>query len=84
MKLLHKKHQTGATLIMITHDMDLIHDYATRVIIMKDGRVVEDCSPSELWKSDPEKLEAWQLTLPVAVQLKNIYEEEVNDVLTTT
>lgn len=84
MDLLSKKHQDGATLIMITHDMDLIHEYATRVIVIKDGKVAADCSPAELWKVEQGCLEKWQLEQPIAVQLSNIYEKEMEYVSTTT
>ncbi|WP_188393471.1 hypothetical protein [Compostibacillus humi] len=84
MNLLSKKHQDGATLIMITHDMDLIHEYATRVIVIKDGKVAADCSPAELWKVEPGCIEKWQLEQPIAVQLSNIYEKEMEYVSTTT
>ena len=39
-KDLHDK--LGRTIIMITHDMDLIARYADRLVVMKDGRIILD------------------------------------------
>ncbi len=38
---IHK--QTGAATLMITHDMDIALYMADRIIVMKDGVIVEDC-----------------------------------------
>ncbi len=35
-------HERGATVIMVCHDMEVVADYAERVIVMSDGRVVDD------------------------------------------
>jgi energy-coupling factor transport system ATP-binding protein len=34
--------EMGRTIIMITHDMDLIARYADRLVVMKDGRIILD------------------------------------------
>ena len=41
MKILHKLHEDGRTIILITHDND-IADEAQRVIRIPDGKIVED------------------------------------------
>ena len=41
MKILHKLHEDGRTIILITHDND-IADEAQRVIRIHDGKIVED------------------------------------------
>lgn len=40
------------TIIMITHDMDLVYEYATRVIVMDQGRVVFDGDKEVLFKEE--------------------------------
>lgn len=40
------------TIIVITHDMNLVYKYATRVIGMKDGSVKFDGKPIDLFSSD--------------------------------
>lgn len=51
MDLFNKIHENGTTIIMITHDMDLVLEYAKQVIVMKDGKVVKETSPLELFMS---------------------------------
>ena len=47
---IHKK--TSKTVIIITHDMDLVYQYFNRVIVLKDGELSFDGIPDELFKSD--------------------------------
>lgn len=49
MALIHKLHQAGTTIIMISHDMDLVAQSAQRVIVMKDGRISLDGPPREVF-----------------------------------
>lgn len=78
MGLLQRRYESGATIAMITHDMELIHDYATRVIVLHKGRLVADLAPTELWELPLEKLHKWQLELPIQVQVQNCLKKEVN------
>lgn len=40
MDIIAKLHRTGTTVVMVCHDMEVVADYAQRVIVMSDGRVV--------------------------------------------
>lgn len=40
---------SGTATLMITHDIDLALNYASRVIIMEQGRIVLDCQPEEFY-----------------------------------
>ena len=40
--------QTGAAIILITHDMGVVAELATRVCVMYGGRVVEQGTPAEI------------------------------------
>jgi ABC-type polar amino acid transport system ATPase subunit len=40
--------QSGRTLLAATHDDDFVRDFADRVIVMADGRVVEQGAPAEV------------------------------------
>ena len=42
MDIISRIHAQGTTVIMVCHDMEVVADYATRVIVMSDGRVVDD------------------------------------------
>ncbi|BAX32370.1 ABC transporter ATP-binding protein [Streptococcus pneumoniae] len=41
MEFLEELHQKGHTIVMITHDMQLMLDYSDRVLVMVDGGI--DC-----------------------------------------
>ncbi|MCR5350207.1 MAG: ATP-binding cassette domain-containing protein [Acholeplasmatales bacterium] len=49
------RQKTNKTLIMITHDMDIVYEYATRVIILKDGHITYDGNRLDLFKDDTYK-----------------------------
>lgn len=49
MTLIRHLHSQGTTVIMISHDMDLVAEYAQRVVVMKDGQVQRDGSVQELF-----------------------------------
>lgn len=53
----------GKTVIIITHDMDIVNEYASRVIVMKKGHLVYDGDPKELF-SDEDRLNEFNLGLP--------------------
>ena len=40
MDVIEELHAKGTTVIMVCHDMEVVADYARRVIVMSDGRVV--------------------------------------------
>ncbi len=49
MSLIVSMHELGKTIIVITHDMDLVNEYAKKVIMMEKGKVVFEGTPSELF-----------------------------------
>ena len=48
MEFLEELHQKGHTIVMITHDMQLMLDYSDRAIVVMDGQVLADLTPAEL------------------------------------
>ena len=42
MDFLTRLNRNGATILLITHDYKLVHRYARRVLIMKNGRILSD------------------------------------------
>jgi energy-coupling factor transport system ATP-binding protein len=44
MRLIRKLQQEGHTIVMVTHNMQLVKDHAERVIRMEAGKIVEDTS----------------------------------------
>lgn len=75
MELLDRIHlQTNKTIIMITHDMNVVTRYAKRALVMKEGALVYDGEIAPLF-NDPNKLSSFNLELPecakIASELKN-------------
>ncbi len=58
---LHENH--GKTIILITHDMNYVAQYAKRVIVMKAGRLVYDGTPGDLFTQE-NLITDYQLDLP--------------------
>lgn len=69
------KKQTVSTVIMINHDMNEVAEYATKVAVMNDGRLVRYTSPGELFKEE-EFLESIGLELPFAVREAGLLREK--------
>ena len=53
MELFYKIHkETGKTIIMITHDMNLVYQYASRVVVMNNARITYDGDKVNLFSSN--------------------------------
>ena len=50
MSLICDFHKQGKTIIVITHDMDLVNTYAQRAILLEQGQLAFDGSPAELFE----------------------------------
>ncbi|MDR0614694.1 MAG: energy-coupling factor ABC transporter ATP-binding protein [Lactobacillales bacterium] len=62
---LHQKY--GTTLILVTHLMDDVADFADFVYVLEKGRVVKSGSPATIF-ADPSWLKKKQLDLPTAAK----------------
>lgn len=63
------------SIIMITHDMDLVYEYATRVVVMNEGKVVFDGDKLELFKGEYLK---HHLTKPTILSTIDYINEHTN------
>lgn len=54
MSLFKTIHERGTTIILVTHDMDIVLQYASDVIVMKDGRIIEETTPHALFSNIKE------------------------------
>jgi len=52
MALIRKLHTARTTIIMISHDMDLVAQYAKRVIVLKDGGIMLDGTPQDVFSKE--------------------------------
>ncbi|UWP81871.1 energy-coupling factor transporter ATPase [Dactylosporangium fulvum] len=50
--LLTGLHASGTTVVVVSHDMQLVAEHATRVIALDRGRVVADGPPAEVFAAD--------------------------------
>jgi energy-coupling factor transport system ATP-binding protein len=66
LKDLNEKH--GHSIIIITHDMHIVAQYARRVILMSEGRILADGSTSDVF-SEPDVLQKAFLEPPAITQL---------------
>lgn len=67
--------KTHKTIILVTHDMNVVAKAAKRVIVMKDGNLVKDTTPRELF-SDVQSLQELNLDLPDVSRLALKLKEE--------
>lgn len=54
------------TKIITSHDLDMILDTCSRVLVLKDGFLVADGNPKDIMSS-AEQMEAWGLELPLSL-----------------
>jgi energy-coupling factor transport system ATP-binding protein len=63
MEIVEQLHRQGRTIVIVTHDMELVARYAKRVIILYDGRVLED-GPTKVVLGKTESLALSNLQPP--------------------
>jgi energy-coupling factor transporter ATP-binding protein EcfA2 len=61
MRICRSLQEQGQTVIMVTHDMRVVADWADRVIAMSQGQIVRDSSPRDFFL-DTEGLKATRLS----------------------
>lgn len=53
MELFYNIHkQTGKTIVLITHDMDIVYQYATRVVVLNESYISYDGNKENLFKTN--------------------------------
>ncbi|MCQ2795464.1 MAG: ATP-binding cassette domain-containing protein [Bacilli bacterium] len=55
MDLFKKIHESGVAIILVTHDMDVVLDYADKMIIIDDGQIQKIGAPKDILQEDVEK-----------------------------
>ena len=69
LELIAAYHKTGKTVIVVTHDMDIVLEYSEKVIVLNNGKLIDILSPNELFKK--ENLEELSLEMPNLIKFKN-------------
>ena len=66
---------TPGTIIISTHDVDLVPIYAYKVYIISQGNIIKEGSPQDVFK-DVETIRSANLRLPRIAHLMEILEKE--------
>ena len=74
MALVKKFHDSGKTIIIVTHDMDLVLNFAKTVIVLNDAKLVEVTTPQKLFNSI--NLEKYSLEIPTLYKFINLLKEK--------
>ncbi|MEX2356463.1 MAG: energy-coupling factor transporter ATPase [Thermaerobacterales bacterium] len=69
MERLAARNRRGCTIIMITHDMRLVWEYADRAAVLTGGRIAFWGPPDELFRQRPEIMARARLEPPLPVRL---------------
>ncbi|WP_434811429.1 ABC transporter ATP-binding protein [Microbacterium sp. bgisy189] len=64
--LLRELNTAGTTIVVVTHDMQLVTEYATRTVIVGDGRIVADGTTDEVFAEEALILRAGLRLPPLA------------------
>lgn len=67
MSLFQQIHQSGTTIILVTHDMDAVLEYANHCIVMDHAKIVAEGRPSEIFANH-------QLLATTGLQLPKVFE----------
>lgn len=68
MELLDELHNSGKTIIISTHDVELVYLWAVTVILMEKGSILKQSTPDKAF-SDREMIKKAKLRMPVLLDL---------------
>ena len=74
-KLLNELNEEGITIIISTHEVDLVPNYATKVFVLVDGLLIGEGTPKEIF-AKPEILDQANLKVPIVTELFQDLEDE--------
>ncbi|WP_407391805.1 ATP-binding cassette domain-containing protein [Methanobrevibacter sp.] len=77
-KLLNELNDEGITIIISTHEVDLVPNYASKVFVLVDGLLIAEGTPKEIF-AKPEILEQANLKVPIVTDLFQQLEDEGYD-----
>ena len=77
-KLLRELNDEGITIVISTHEVDLVPNYAERVFVLVDGLLIAEGTPKEIF-AQPEILEQANLKVPIVTELFHDLEKEGYD-----
>lgn len=77
MNLLLNLNKMGKTIIIVTHDMEVVSRYCDRVIVLEEGKIALDLPKKELF-SKKELLDRYSLDYPVLMKLLQRIKDQYN------
>ena len=67
-RLLDELNEEGITILISTHEVDLVPNYANKVFVLVDGLLIGEGTPKEIF-AQPEILEQANLKVPIVTEL---------------
>ena len=68
MDLIKKLNVGGKTVILVTHDMDVVMNYAKKVVVLNDAKLIKITTPEKLFNE--EDIESYSLEIPTLYKFK--------------
>ena len=83
LNLVQRLHRSGHTVLIITHDMLLVARFAKRVLVLRDGQILLDGTPREVF-GQPDVLYSTSLAPPPITSLAQTLPEFFPDTVLST
>lgn len=74
-QVMNKLYEEGKTLMISTHDVDFAYQWAERIIVFCDGKIIADGVPEEIFKDEEILLKA-NLKKPVLLDIYEILDKK--------
>ncbi len=78
MSLFNELHNEGITIVLVTHDMNLVLKYASDVVVVSQGEIKEHCTPLELFSND--HYSDYALDMPLVYKVATTLKEKGLDI----
>ncbi len=75
MGILYELNREGMTIVISTHDVDMVPLYASKVYIMSEGRIIKEGNPEDVFK-DVKTIREANLRLPRIAHLMEILDKK--------
>jgi len=68
MNILHDLNRKGMSIIIASHDVEMVTEFASKIFVLHDGEIIGQGTPDEIF-NDPETVKRAHLKLPKAAEL---------------
>ena len=69
LKLFKELNEKGTTIVLVTHDINIVYEFASDVVVMNEGKIELHCTPDKLFKED---VEMYSLETPLIQKTVNL------------